>query len=153
MKILMTITVLASTLLWNVSYASSEQELTCKTGFFSSKVFIVKTDSLLKNDETCDLDADYWVYECTQDPIDLTRYNYYASHLLSDSRKSLNTSSNYYPSSDHNQSFKWQEGDLEYRLWDSPKGWAINIIEKDWSSSEGNHYDTVLDNTYCRESD
>ena len=48
------------------------------------------------------------------------------------------------------QSFEWHEGDLEYALWDSAKGWSIKIIEKDWSSFEGDHYDTVLDKTYCR---
>jgi len=34
--------------------------------------------------------------------------------------------------------------------WDSSKGWAIQIKEKDWSSSEGDHWDEVLEKTYCK---
>ena len=156
MKILFTAIAIASTLLWNVAYASSEQEITCKTGFFSTKTLIIKRDSRLQNDfpkpilEEGDVDISLLF-----DDDEGTLHDYYDSHLLSDSRKSLNTSSKYYPNVDGRkpQKFTWQEGGLKYQLWDSTKGWAINIMEKDWSSSEGDHYDKVLDRTYCMASD
>lgn len=162
----MIITALASTLLWNVSYAGSEQKITCKTGFFSSKTLIVLRYSYIHNDS----DAEQFV----ADPADENGYaylmeegvfldfdyefvsnNYQKTSLLSDSRKHLNAFGKYYIDGRHPKStfqeFKWQEGDLAYQLWDSDRGWALRIEEKDWSSSEGNHYDTVLNHTYCRE--
>jgi len=156
MKILFTAIAIASTLLWNVAYASSEQEITCKTGFFSTKTLIIKRDSRLQNDFPNPIvnegDVDLSVF---RDEEEVALHDYYDSHLLSDSRKSLNTSSKYFPHQDggNSQSFKWQEGDLKYQLWDSSRGWAIRIDEKDWSSSEGDHYDKVLDKTYCTASD
>ena len=156
MKTLMTIAVIVSCLLWNISYANSEHKITCKTGFFSTKSFIVKRMSYLKNNHTfCEpyTDEDGMAVLCfgqdTADEIKRSDYNYV--HLLSDSRKKLSTTI-YYPNR-YNEpfQFEWHEGDLGYALSDSAKGWSIKIMEKDWSSSEGNHYDTFLDRTYCQD--
>ena len=158
MKTLMTIAVILSTLLWNSSYANSEDKITCKTGFFSTKSFIVKRMSVLKNNHNfceplSDFEGETYFTDClgldTADQIKLS--DYYDVHLLSDSRKKLSTTI-YYPNL-YNEpfQFEWHEGDLGYALSDSAKGWSIKIMEKDWSSSEGNHYDTFLDRTYCQD--
>ena len=157
MKTLMTIAVILSTLLWNSSYANSEDKITCKTGFFSTKSFIVKRMSVLKNNYTfCEPYTDEqdlnWLCFEEEDMADaIKRSDYYDVHLLSDSRKKLSTTI-YYPNR-YNEpfQFEWHEGDLGYALSDSAKGWSIKIMEKDWSSSEGNHYDTFLDRTYCQD--
>ena len=156
MKTLMTIAVIVSSLLWNISYANSEHKITCKTGFFSTKSFIVKRMSLLKNNYTfCEpfTDEDGMMVFCFgQDTADeIKRSDYNDVHLLSDSRIKLSTTI-YYPNR-YNEpfQFEWHEGDLGYALSDSAKGWSIKIMEKDWSSSEGNHYDTFLDRTYCQD--
>ena len=148
MKVLIITTALVAALIFNTVNAGSET-IKCDTGFFSSKTFIIKEDDIV----TTDLGYTFEFLGETYDAMEFTQ----ETHLLSVGRTSLDTHSNYrrngslefemvYPHS----SFNWKKGDLRYSLWDSSKGWAIQIKEKDWSSSEGDHWDEVLEKTYCK---
>ena len=116
MRVLIITAVLFSALLSNSVNAKYEKTITCKTGFFSTKTLIIKRDSRRQNDFPNPIvnegDVDLSVF---RDEEEVALHDYYDSHLLSDGRKSLNTSSKYFPHQDggNSQSFKWQEGDLE----------------------------------------
>ena len=149
MKVLIITTALVAALISNSVNARSET-IKCDTGFFSSKTFIIKEDEMVTED--LGYKSDFFGFEV--DALHLSQ----ETHLFEDypGNHPITSFSNYqkYPSMIEwmysRAMFQWAEADLVYTLWDSSKGWALKIKEKDWSSSEGDHWDEVLEKTYCK---
>jgi len=52
---------------------------------------------------------------------------------------------------DYSSSFSWEKDEKMFVVGhDDYKGFRLSIYDIDWSSSEGEHYDKVQSNVYCK---
>jgi len=149
MIVLIITAVLFSALLSNSVNAKYEKTITCKTGFFSSDTFLIAWDNAvvreLGYEENCIGSSMVRARSFSQTTrlfSDNKLLDTYLSYKKEPSVSCFDTSTPVH--------FYWQEKDMRYELSDSHKGWFITTKEKDWSSSEGDHWDEVLERTYCR---
>jgi len=149
MKVLIITTALVAALISNSVSAKSQIKITCKTGFFSSDTFFIIEDDLIEIDRGFDI---HMFSDGPDRAVKLVK----KTHLLSDGFTNLDTHINTkdWPDgfrwADILPSFTWEAGERSYSLWELGSGWRYRIKEKDWSSSEGNHWDEVLKKTYCK---
>jgi hypothetical protein len=129
-----------SILITNIVYAYPSQ-IKCSTGYFSSKSFIIK---VISTQEFCtdeeEIDGICWF---SKRPCELRELFSMDGDLLD----SQSVTGMYCDSA---ITFSWKEDGQRFSLWKASNGWAINSHEKDWSSSEGDHWDKVLEKTYCK---
>ena len=159
MKVLIITTALVAALISNSVNARSET-IKCDTGFFSSKSFVIKV-----TDKRLDCTDEQRTAEATEDfesslkrillgegggVCDSDNRPYELRELFSTNGEKLDSDliGEIYAVSNIN--FSWKEDDQTFTLWEASKGWAIKSNKKDWSSSEGNHWDEVLEKTYCK---
>ena len=149
MKVLIITTALVAALISNSVSARSET-IKCDTGFFSSDTFTIVWDDAVTKE------FNHKERNCIGSAMVRVRSVSQIARLFSNG-KLLDTHTNYerepFPTcftTWTEVSFYWQEKDMRYKLGDSHKGWIYSIKEKDWSSSEGDHWDEVLEKTYCK---